>query len=894
MVEPSTRPLELSVNGAARLVHADPGESLMSVLRHELGCVGVRSGCGIGACGACTVVIDGLSQASCVTDAESVASASITTPEGLGTPERPHPVQQQFIDEQAGQCGYCVNGIIMTVWALTQQNPPPARTAVDQALEGHLCRCAAYVRIRRAAYRLLGFPSPDAIAEIRCAAPPAPEGDGEAHRQPVPPMEVERAPLVEDWLELLPDGRVAVRCGKAELGQGIRVAAGQVVAAQLGLASELVVVGRPGTDRSPDQGYTSGSRSLQEGGVAWAMAAAAFRRLVLERAAARLSSSPEALRLCQDGVVRPRDTAAGAGIGLQTLARDGGVAGAVTAADQPVWSGAPFGESAARSDLRAKLSGAPAYVHDRALPGMAHARATLPPTYDATLDEVDSEPVRQLPGVIDVLVDERLLVVLAERPHQAERAAEALARRARWRTERLGFDGGVDATLRTLPATPIAAREDAAVEEALADDVAYSARYTKPYQVHGAVAPSCAVALASEEKLTVWSHTQGVHPLRRELAVMLNMPVERIEVAHEDGPGCYGMNGADDAAAFAALAARALPGRPVRFELSVHQEFGWEPYGTAMSTELTAAVDRAGRLRALRHRGRTDTHSARPRGSGNGLAVSWLRSDGAARPWRASSGGTRNIVPIYDIPAVEAVAEHVNAPLRTGSLRSLSAFTYVFAIESFMDELAELAGEDPLAYRLAHLRDARAREVLETAAGLAGWQPRVGPSGRGQGLALLRYNARMAYMALAADVTFDSQTGRIGVKRLSIACDAGVVVNPEGLRNQLEGGALQGLSRTLHEELRVDERGVQSLDWLTYPSLRHGQAPDVDIVLLDRPGSPPLGSGEVAPPAVPAAVANAVDDAVGLRLRDLPFTSERVEQRVLGMEEAELARVRGL
>jgi CO/xanthine dehydrogenase Mo-binding subunit len=405
---------------------------------------------------------------------------------------------------------------------------------------------------------------------------------------------------------------------------------------------------------------------------------------------------------------------------------------------------------------------------------------------------------------------------------------------------------------------------------------------------------SCAVAQDRGDVLTVWTHSQGVYPLRRELARLLDRSEDRLRIIHADGPGCYGHNAADDVAAFAALAATAADGRPVRLQLAIHDEFAWEPYGSAMSAELEAGYDPAsGRLTAWRSRIRTDVHGVRPNGDGNRLVAAWLREDGLPRPWPGpAESGARNAEPPYDIPIVDVVAHYVRGPLRTGSLRSLGAFFNLFAVESFMDELADACHRDPLEFRLANLGDDRARTVLRAAADAAGWRPRVGPSGDGQGLAVGRYKGTKAYVAAVVDATFAEDVGRIDVHRVVMACDAGRVVNPDGLVNQLQGGALQALSRTLHEEVRLDDRGVRSHDWTDYKVLGFSEVPRIDVVLVDRPNLPPLGAGESATPPVAAALANALDDAIGIRVRDLPLTSARLEDRALALTDDEQARVR--
>lgn len=309
-----------------------------------------------------------------------------------------------------------------------------------------------------------------------------------------------------------------------------------------------------------------------------------------------------------------------------------------------------------------------------------------------------------------------------------------------------------------------------------------------------------------------------------------------------------------------------------------------------MWADVEATLDDGGRIRGWRHHIRTDAHTARPHGSGGRLTVAWLREGGPARPWAGGGeGGVRGAEPIYDIPARQIVGEYVCGPVRTSALRSLGAYFNTFAIESFMDELAEAADADPVEFRLAHLSDPRARHVLTVAAERAGWQRRHGPSGRGQGVAVSRYKGSKAYVALVVDVDVDTDTGAIAVRRVVACCDAGTVVNPDGLANQIEGGILQGLSRALYEEVSP---GAAGLDWTTYPVLRFSDVPALELVLVDRPGLPPLGAGEASTPVIPAALASAVDDAVGLRMRSLPLTPDRLRARVEELDDAELARVR--
>jgi CO/xanthine dehydrogenase Mo-binding subunit len=819
--------VRLVVNGEKQRLDLDPSTPLVHALRHDLGLLGVRAGCAVGQCGGCVVLVGGEPARSCQTPLSAVDGREITTPEGLGTPADPHPVQQAFLHEQAAQCGYCVNGIIMSVAGLLARDRAPDEASIQATLAGHLCRCGAHHRILRAVRRLAGHDVPPAPR----SQPARGLGPATAVQEPDEvPRPLAAAPRIEQWLRPLPDGRIEVLSGRVELGQGVRTALAQLVAAELEVPVDRVVVRSAATDSTPDEGYTAGSMSLEQGGAAVARAAAGYRRL-------REAGLPPV------GPIEPEDRPCWSAWGADGLGENPG----------------PIGAPVPRADLAAKLTGAAAYVHDLVLPGMVHARALLPPTYDARPVELPVEQVRGLPGVLAVVHDGGFVLVVAERPEQAIGAVERLGTLARW------DDPGLPAGLDSGPGTPLPVVEEPGVDAALAEgDRRVSASYAKPYESHGSFAPSCAVALASPDRLTVWTHSQGVYPLRRELAVLLAEDESRLAVRHVDGPGCYGHNLADDAAAFAALAARAVPGRPVRFGFTVADEFGWEPYGSAMSADLDAAIDGSGRITAWRHRIRTGPHMGRPNGDGDRLIPAWLRAGGVARPWTGGGeGGVRNAVPIYDLPARDIRAEYLRAPLRTSSVRSLGAYFNVFAIESFMDELAEAAGADPLAFRLAHLRDERARAVLELAAEAAGWR------GPGQGLALARYKGSAAYVAQVVDV--EAGGGAIRVRRVVTVCDAGVVVNPDGLRNQLEGGTLQGLSRALYEQVRFGRDGIETRDWTGYRVLRFAEVPQLETILVNRPGAPPLGAGEAATPVTPAALANAVRAATGVRARELPL-----------------------
>ncbi|WP_199434301.1 molybdopterin cofactor-binding domain-containing protein [Qaidamihabitans albus] len=880
--------ITLEVNGHRHRLRVRPTTPLMYVLRNDLGHKGVRTGCSIGECGACRVLIDGASVQSCLTPVSEVAGSSVTTPEGLGGPESPHPVQQAFLDEQAGQCGYCVNGMIVSVAARIDQEPAPSAEDLRDTLDEHLCRCGTHARMLRAAARSAGLPC-DAG---RGSADEPDENPGHGADGPMDlelPAAVHRDPQIRRWVELREDGDVLCYPGKVELGQGTRTAFRQIVASQLGLPVEKVHACPTATDRSPDQGQTSGSFSMEHGGEALAMAAAALRRVLVARAARQLDAAREGIELDADGVL---DAATGRRLSLAELAALGPVEEPIEPSDRPDWDAPVLGQPVARDDLRVKLTGAPAYVQDMTMPGMVHARTVLPPAYDDVPTRFDIDASRSLSGVLDVVQDGRLILVVTEREDQAVRAQARLNAQISWQRGRDIDEHDTERLLRSLPVEEYVHRRDDNVRERLSSARIHQASYAKPYQAHGPMAPSAALAVMEGDLLTVWTHSQGVYPLRREMAAFLDMDEEQIVVRHADGPGCYGMNCADDAAMFAAVAARAVPGRPVRFQFSMPEEFGWDAYGPGMVGDLEAALGDDGSIQAWHYRVISDSHSTRPNGDGDRLMAAWLSSRDAERPWAGlGEPSARNALPLYDVPAMDITSHGVRGPLRTGPLRSLGAFFNVFATESFIDELAERAGADPVAFRLAHLRDERAIRVLEAAAERAGWQPHVGPSGRGLGVAFARYKDTKAYVAEVAEVEVDTERADFRVTRLVAVCDAGTVVNRDGLRNQLEGGLIQGLSRTLHEELSLAEDGVRERDWTTYPTLRFAGVPELDVTVLDRPGLPPLGAGEVSTPPVPAAVANAIDDAIGVRLRKLPLTVGSLESRLMEMDEQESSRV---
>ncbi|MBV8824310.1 MAG: xanthine dehydrogenase family protein molybdopterin-binding subunit, partial [Hyphomicrobiales bacterium] len=502
-------------------------------------------------------------------------------------------------------------------------------------------------------------------------------------------------------------------------------------------------------------------------------------------------------------------------------------------------------------------------------------------SYGAKLLSVDAGEIEKMPGVVKVVRDGNFLAVVAKREYQAVKAMRELSAAARWQEQaRLPKQADVAQTILTLPARDVPNLDRRQPDVAAAKKL--EATYTRPYQMHGSIGPSCAVARCDGDQITVWTHTQGVFPDRDAIAGMLRVPKENVRCIHVEGSGCYGHNGADDAAGDAAVIAQALPGTPVRVQWMREQEHAWEPYGPAMVSKVSAALDGAGTIVDWNYEVWSNTHSMRPGGAGALLAAQSLAQPFAPPEPKPlplpEGGGDRNAIPLYRLPSARVLYHFVpDMPLRISALRALGAYANVFSIESFMDELAAAAGADPVEFRLKHLDDARARDVITTAAERFGWSSYR--PGAGRGFAFARYKNLAAYCAVAAEVAVERETGRVRLVRAVAAIDSGQAVNPDGIANQTEGAILQSASWTLYENVTFDDTRITSIDWSTYPILRFDAVPDsIDVHVIDRPGQPLLGSGEAGQGPAAAAVANAVADATGHRFRDLPLTRRRIKQ----------------
>ena len=695
------------------------------------------------------------------------------------------------------------------------------------------------------------------------------------------PGSLKTTPWLDAWIRVGPDGAITVFTGKAELGQGIKTALIQVAAEELDVPPSAIHLITADTAQTPDEGFTAGSHSMQDSGVAILNAAANVRVLLATAAAQALAVPPEAIVTDGSGRMRAAD---GRVLGYGPLAAklnlhiEAAPNAPLRARDQLK----TIGRSLPRVDIPAKLTGGPAYVHDLRLPGMLHARVIRGPSEGTVLRDPDLQAVSAMGGGARVVRNGRFTAVLAEQEWTAVQAWRGL-QQGGW--THVGPPIPAEDPLNAVVTSPSQDEVILDVRGQAAPAVrTLTARYTRPWLMHGSIGPSCAVAVFAGGVLTVWTHTQGVYPLQSALAQLVRLPKEKVRCIHMEGAGCYGHNAADDVAGDAALAAMAVPGRPIRMQWMREQEHGWEPLGPGMVVQANAALDAANNIVDWRYEVWSNPHNARP-----GTAGALIAGREVEPPFppdepkpipMPEGGGDRNAVPIYALPNGRVVSHFIKqAPLRSSALRSLGAHMNVFAIESLMDELARAGGADPVDLRLRHLRDPRAREVVTTCTDRFGWARRTrGDGRRGCGFAFARYKNLATYCAVALEVEVERETGVIAVRRVVAAVDSGEVVNPDGVRNQIEGAIVQSLSWTGLEAVQFDAARRTSFDWSVYPIARFLDVPDgVQVHIIDRPSEPFLGAGEAGQGPTAAALANAIADATGVRLRDMPLAPERLK-----------------
>lgn len=707
-------------------------------------------------------------------------------------------------------------------------------------------------------------------------------------------------PQLDQWVEIAADERIVLHTGKVDIGQRISTALAIIAAEELDVDYDRIDVKRTETGIDPNEGFTAGSMSMQHSGKALRMATATARRHLLGLAAEMLAVDADTL-VVEDGLIQSRatnrsvtywDLMAGRTFDIEV--------------DEDVPVKSPDGHTQVGKRVVAKgmkeiVTGKMDYLQDMTWPGMRHARLVRPPHYRAMLNGLDEAVVARLnENDVTVVRDGSFLAVVATDEYGTVKAAGRLAAGADWD---LGEGLPVGDLYESLTANerislPVAPG-GAPVEEAVPpltpppDDAVttLSARFEKPYHMHGSIGPSAGCALFEDGKLTVWTHNQGVYPLQMAMAEALGMETEDIHVIFAPGAGCYGHNGADDAAFDAALVARAVPGTPILLKWTRDDEHAWEPYGSAMVCELRGSLDEDGKIMDWSHEAYGDTFIARPvPGKGTTRASKLLSTHYLEEPidWPIIApvmgphvGVHRNLDPLYTIPNARLVKNLVRGlPLRTSALRTLGAFGNVVAMESFMDELAETTDQTPAEFRINHLDDERARDVITALDERMRADGAGGAENRGQGLAFSRYKNIAAYCAVGIEVEVTDEA-EVKLHRAWIATDAGEVVDPDGLTAQLEGGLIQAASWTLHEKVTYDGGGITSRDWETYPIIRFDNIPEVETIMMARPGVPFLGAGEAVAGPTGGAIANAIYAATGIRLRRMPFDPDALRTAAL-------------
>jgi len=690
-------------------------------------------------------------------------------------------------------------------------------------------------------------------------------------------------PNLDRWVAFPSPGKVTVLTGRVELGQGVLTAMAQIAADELDITLERINIRSGDTEKAPNEGYTAGSQSIQFGGVALRQACADVRALFIDEAAKVLGCKADELSIRDGRIFR-----SGASTGHDYWTLSGSVDLSVKATGRGVPKRVPdlrsIGVSNARLDLPSKIFGDSAFIHDMRIDGMVHARVVRQPNRGATIGSIDENAIRRAAkGSIEFVRNGNFLAIVGDDETAVEAAGISAVSHVTWQSVEAPTPTQQEASW--LLQRPVVERVFGAPDGGNPKNrERFEATYTRGYLAHASISPSCGLALYRDGTLTVWTHCQGVYPLRAALAKALHLEASSIIIHHMQGSGCYGHNGADDAAADAAIIALQKPGHPIRVRWRRAEEFVYEPKTPAMVVKVRALLDNDGKPVDWTQEIWSPTHNLRPGAGGNLLGAIALPNPPSEPPPNdvpeANGGGsTRNAEPLYNIPA-KRILHHLvtEIPVRTSALRGLGAMPNVFALECCIDELAQRAGKDPVAYRLSITADARARAVIEKVAAMAKWKAgeHVG-TGRGRGIAFARYKNRAAYSAVIVELLVDQE---IRLHHVWCATDAGLVVNPDGVINQLEGGIIQSASWVLKEQVRFDN-GIASFDWETYPVLKFSEVPEIEIELINTKDEVPLGVGEATAGPTAAAIGNAVSHALNARIRDLPLTRDRIMASLL-------------
>lgn len=694
------------------------------------------------------------------------------------------------------------------------------------------------------------------------------------------PLGVVKNPSLHHWLSFDKPKIITLHSGKVELGQGVQIALQQIACDALGVDPDQLLFEGGNTLLGPDEGHTAGSQSIDQGGQAVHMACLFARQIFIEAAALELAVSKEIVEL-ERGIFSSRDSEKTCNYWSLLHRVD------LMQPIRPCTLTAPrkwVGQSVARPDFARKLSGA-GFIHDFTLPGMLHARMIRGPVGESVIDFVDVPAIAQLSGVQHVLHSRDFLAIVGVDEAELVKAMDKARTFVRFSLiTPLPTDSDTESLLLSLAGESKTVHQQGVRKET---SLSHEARYSRPYIAHASIGPSCALAHWVEGRMSVWSHTQGVFPLRADLAKAFQLALDAVQVFHLHGAGCYGHNGADDVAFDAAFISFKL-GVPIRMQWSREDEMTASPLGAPSLVNIKAGVNSAGRISDWNLSVWSHSHLTRPGGLGVNLLGAWQIEDRSDKPVPVdlplpAGGGLRNGVALYDFEHQEVNHAFIpDATLRTSALRSLGSHVNLFAIESFMDEMADKLSVDALDFRLQHLSDPRAVAVLEKLAVVCGWRHQGEPDGEhGLGLGFGRYKNVAGYCAVAARIRVDE---KITVEKIWAVVDVGLVVNPDGLINQIEGGIVQSLSWTLKEQVTWDAGGITSRTWAEYPIIPFSEIPEVEVHVIDRSDCHSLGSGEVAAGPVPAAIGNALYRAMGVRARHLPLTPERLAQLILNSE----------
>jgi nicotinate dehydrogenase subunit B len=714
---------------------------------------------------------------------------------------------------------------------------------------------------------------------------------------------------LDSWIAIAQDGTVTAYTGKCEFGQGLYTAQMQLVAEELSVPFDRVRLIQCDTSITPDQGTTSGQQShpTNFNHTNLALAAATARETLVRLASAQLGAAPPDL-VAKDGVVSVKATPSrnvgyGALVGGKKF--DVQLDPKATRKHPREWT--VLGTSVPRVDMRAMATGQFEFVHNVRVPGMLHGRVVRPPATGATVMAVDESSVRDMPGLVKVVVKNNFVGVVAEKPWQAMQAATRL--RVTWTPGmKLSPQSDIHQQIRKEPSVDTLLVDSGNIDATLASAATViKATYLHPYQMHGSIGTSCAVADVQADKATLWSATQSAFPTRNTTAAILGMKPETVRVIYARGAGCYGINGADTVTYDAAVLSQAV-GKPVRVQLSRKDEMAWENYGNLFTIDQRVGVDAAGNIVAWDYEAWSAAKGGRPGYNTPGNVVTgtllglnpapFNPRTPAPAPTNPLNNGS-NTAPSYiagrvrdsqngagNVRSERVLSHRVRSPFFTGPLRAPERLQNTFAHECFMDEVAAHVKADPVAYRLRHLTHARLSEAIRAAAKAANWQARPSPKpnvpttgvANGRGISCVCYEGDNGFVAMVAEVDVNQNTGQVHVTRLVVAQDSGPISNPDGMRNQIEGGALQGMSRALGEIVTWDDEKVTSIDWRTYRSLPLGfAAPRIETVLINQTEEEACGSGETSITIVAAAIGNAIFDATGARIREVPFTPERVK-----------------